>query len=147
MAREEVLYVINLLQCLFRVFILQCSTVLFSFSAYLLKSWKVKHSTGQMTYSNGYLTVGQTGYYYIYCQLYSVDGAPTLYRFSLYVGSNEVLKAVKSIISSTKRRNTTYIGGVFHISAGQTISVRTQNKNLFSYSSTESYFGAFMIHP
>ncbi len=116
-------------------------------TAYLLTSWSKSHSKGQITYSNGYLTIGVTGYYYIYCQLYSVDGDPTLYRFYLYIGNKPVLKVVKSIISTSKKYNTSYIGGVFQIQAGQKISVRTKDKNLFTYGSTESFFGAFMIHP
>ena len=99
-----------------------------------------------MTYSNGYLNVGKTGYYYVYCQLYSTEGASAFYKFSLYIDNKAELQAVKSIISSPRRYDTDYIGGVFQIKAGQKISVRTRYKNLFKYTKTESYFGAFMIH-
>ncbi|CAB3981412.1 ectodysplasin-A-like isoform X2, partial [Paramuricea clavata] len=116
--------------------------------AYLLKSWIVSHRAGQISYSKGYLIVGQTGYYYVYCQLYSRDADATSYNFLLYIDEKPVLKAVKPIISSRKTyNNTNYIGGVFRIAAGQRISVRTQYKNLFMYNSTDSFFGAFMIHP
>ena len=114
---------------------------------YLLKSWKIDHKEGQMSYSNGYLTVGQAGYYYIYGQLYSRDGKPTLYDFFLSINDTPVLKAVKSIINSRRNKATSYLGGVFKITANQKISIRTHYKNLFKFSSTESFFGAFMIHP
>lgn len=100
-----------------------------------------------MAYSNGYLTVGQKGYYYVYCQLYSIDGDPTFYTFSLYIDSTPVIKAAKSIINSARKYNTNYIGGVFHIQAGQKVSVRTAYKIRLKFTSTESFFGAFMIHP
>ena len=99
-----------------------------------------------MSYSDGYLTVGQTGYYYIYCQLYSRDGNSKLYDFSIKIGNTPVLKAVKSINTTTKY-NTNYLGGVLRIMAGQKISIRTHYNHLFKFSSTESFFGAFMIHP
>ncbi|XP_028412736.1 uncharacterized protein LOC114535648 [Dendronephthya gigantea] len=114
--------------------------------AFILKSWNVSHVKGQMTYSNGYLHVGKTGYYYIYCQLYSIDGNALFFTFSLYIDNKPELRAIKSIINSTRKFDTVYIGGVFAIKAGQKISVRTTSIRLFMYTKTESYFGAFMIH-
>ena len=114
---------------------------------YLLTSWKIGHSTRQMTYSNGYLTVNQTGYYYIYCQLYSQDGVPTAYDFFLSIENKPQLRVIKSTISRSRKFSTNYIGGVFKIKAGQSISVRTRFKYSFTYESTESFFGAFIIHP
>lgn len=100
-----------------------------------------------MSYSDGHLTVGQTGYYYTYCQLYSRDGNPSLYDFVLKIGGTPVLHAVKSIINLNRNKATSYLGGVFRIMAGQNISIHTNYRSLFKFSSTESFFGAFMIHP
>lgn len=114
---------------------------------FLLKSWRESHRQGGLTYSNGHLTVGQTGYYYIYCQLYSREPTAMSYSFFLYIENNPVLKAVQSIKRSGTTYNTNYLGAVFRITAGQSISIRTQYNILLKFTNTEAFFGAFMVHP
>lgn len=124
-----------------------CSDYFFNMIAvYLLTSWVIKHKKGQMSYSNGYLRVGVQGYYYIYSQIYYRDGRSTMTGYMMYIDDKPALKASNSVISSSRRFNTNYMGGIFHLDAGQKISVRTFYRQEFYFSEETSYFGAFMIH-
>lgn len=99
-----------------------------------------------MSYLDGYLTVGVPGYYYIYCQIYYKDGRSAVTGYKLYIDETPVIKASNSVVSRTRKYDTNYVGGVFYIKSGQTISVRTDFRQYFSYGKAESFFGAFMIH-
>lgn len=90
-----------------------------------------------MNYNNGYLNIAVRGFYYIYAQLFSKDG--TAVTFSLYIDDKVILKSYH-----IKR---SFIAGVFYVATNQRISLRTKSSKYFKYSSTDTFFGAFIIHP
>ena len=118
----------------------------FLIAVYLITSWKTKNNAGHMSYSNGFLKVGVDGYYYVYAQINYKDAHSTLNGYMLCIDGKQVLEALNSVISATKKYNTNYIGGIFPIKAGQKISIRTPYKQAYDFVETRSYFGAFLIH-
>lgn len=90
--------------------------------------------------------VGVEGYYYVYCQVYYRDGRSPITGYMVYIDDKPVLEASNSVISLIRKINTNYIGGVFHIYAGQKISIRTVYRQKFYFNEKQSYFGAFVIH-
>lgn len=108
--------------------------------------WKAKHLSGHMSYSNGYLTVGKKGYYYIYSQIYHMDGRMSFTGYEVYIDEKPVISVVHSVVSTRRKFDTKYVGGVFYIRPGQRITLRTPYKRTFGYYEGKSYFGAFIIH-
>ena len=72
----------------------------------------------------GTLTVGVSGFYYIYSQLYYVDGSALFLGHSTYVNDRKVLASTSSVVSRNRRYNTNYHGGVFRLQSGDQVSVK-----------------------
>ena len=103
-----------------------------------------------MTFKDGYIIVGVTGYYYIYSQMFYRENKYIAIGYRMYIDDRDVLKAQYIGDVSNLRKNkyyhTQYIGALFKVNKGQKISIRTPFEGVFYFSETSSYFGAFMIH-
>lgn len=100
-----------------------------------------------MEYKGGYLTVGVEGFYFIYSQMYYYDGRTSIMGHTMYIDDKKVLKTVYSVVSTTRRYQTQFTGGIFYIRKGQKISVSTPFTKYYYFTTTESFFGAFLLHP
>ena len=110
-----------------------------------ITKWLVGHQSGGMLYSNGYLYVAHDGYYYIYCQMYYYAGDTAVMAHRMKI--DDVIKLTgHSSASSTNKFNTNYVGGVFHLTKGQRISVSAPFTKTYFFNKHESYFGAFLLH-
>ena len=90
--------------------------------------------------------MGVDGYYFIYSQMYYFDGTRTITGYSMYINDREVLKAISSVISSTKKYNTHYTSGIFKMMKGQRIHVGTFGLTAYYFNKSSSFFGAFLLH-
>ena len=104
-------------------------------------SWKQSHHSGNITFKDGYIIVGVTGYR---------ENKYIAIGYRMYIDDRNVLKAQYIGDVSNLRKNkyyhTQYIGALFKVNKGQKISIRTPFEGVFYFSETSSYFGAFMIH-
>ena len=100
-----------------------------------------------MVFKNGYITVEVSGFYYIYSQMYYYSLATSFMGHTLKIDGHSVLSGYNNDAGAKKNLNTNYIGGVFRLQKGQTISVGTPFTLNFFYDSQSAYFGAFMVHP
>ncbi|ELV09997.1 tumor necrosis factor ligand superfamily member 14 [Tupaia chinensis] len=116
-----------------------------------------------LTYHNGALVTSQAGYYYIYSkvQLGGVDcperlasGMPVTHglykRTPRYPEELELLVSRRSpcgrATSSRVWWDSSFLGGVVHLEAGEEVVVRVPNQRLVQLrDGTRSYFGAFMV--
>ena len=109
--------------------------------------WKRDHSTTNMVYdNNGYLKVNIAGYYLIYSQMLYFDGDSPNNGHEMYIDGREVLKAVYSVVSKTRKSHTQYISGIFFINKGQKISVGTTLTRTYLFTESSSFLGAFLLH-
>ena len=91
--------------------------------------------------------MGVDGYYVIYSQMYYFDGSTSVMGHSMYINDREVLRAISSVISSTKKYSTHYTSGIFKIMKGQRIYVGTRPSPAYYYfTRSTSFFGAFLLH-
>ena len=109
-------------------------------------TWRLKYRSGNMTYQRGYLRVTVTGFYFIYSQMFYFDGSTRHMGHIMCIDDRKVLKTVYSVPDKQKKYQTQYLGGVFQINRGQTISVGTPFTKLFYFNETSSFFGAFMLN-
>lgn len=115
----------------------------------VIKDWTLKapysHLAGGMKYHDGALTVPISGRYYIYEQIYyrGYKGKPV--RISILV-NNKVIAMVHPPHTLRKSEFTFSTGGVFHLKAGDVITVATAHWAGIAYMHTHhSFFGAFLI--
>ena len=96
--------------------------------------------------NNGNLKVDVAGYYFIYSQILYFDGDSPNNGHEMYIDGREVLKAVYSVVSKTRKSHTQYISGIFFINKGQKISVGTTLTRTYLFMESSSFFGAFLLH-
>ena len=96
--------------------------------------------------NNGNLKVDVAGYYFIYSQMLYFDGDSPNNGHEMYIDGREVLKAVYSVVSKTRKYHTQYISGIFFINKGQKISVGTTLTRTYLFMESSSFFGAFLLH-
>ena len=67
--------------------------------------WVRKAVNGNVRFNvpRGTLTVGVSGFYYIYSQLYYVDGSALFLGHSTYVNDRKVLASTSSVVSRNRR--------------------------------------------
>ena len=99
-----------------------------------------------MKYKDGKLTVPIPGRYYIYEQIYwrGFRGKPL--RISILVNNKVIAMAQPPMNSLRRDEFTISTGGVFHLKAGDVITVAATNNAGIAYmESSHSFFGAFLI--
>ena len=96
--------------------------------------------------NNGNLKVDVAGYYFIYSQMPYFDGDSPNNGHEMYIDGREVLKAVYSVVSKTRKYHAQYISGIFFINKGQKISVGTTLTRTYLFMESSSFFGAFLLH-
>jgi hypothetical protein len=106
-------------------------------------SSKGAHLIGGMSYSDGAITVPQSGVYYIYSQLLYFEG------YVEKMGHKTVVNGVTKMVSASepyRSRWTGYHGGLFHLNEGDTIHVEVTNieGRLFMLP-TACFFGAYLL--
>ena len=112
----------------------------------MIKDWSVSsphsHLAGGMKYHDGNLTVPTPGRYYIYAQLYYHSTG----RVYVCV-NNKAVTMIQPLIPGTPvGQGALYAGGVFNLTAGDVISLKTREAlTIYMASTTHSYFGAFLI--
>ena len=96
--------------------------------------------------NNGNLKVDVAGYYFIYSQMLYFDGDSPNNGHEMYIDGREVLKAVYSVVSKTRKYHAQYISGIFFINKGQKISVGTTLTRTYLFTESSSFLGAFLLH-
>ncbi|CAL1530015.1 unnamed protein product [Lymnaea stagnalis] len=116
---------------------------------------------GSRIVQNG-INIQYTGLYYIYSSLKfasNVTGSPIklsdrswfhyVHRISPNspMNSGVLLRAVHTICPQcNKSQESTYTGGIFHLTKGDTIKVCLSGLGIAGFSDESSYFGMFMLH-
>ena len=101
--------------------------------------------------TRGEIKVKRAGYYFVYSQMYYADGGGkiVLMAHDTYISGKKVMRSVESITSkdsNSRQYHTKYHGGVFHVKANGTISVRAPYTNRYQMDPIGSFFGAFLLH-
>lgn len=116
----------------------------------VIKDWTLSapysHLAGGMKYKDGKLTVPIPGRYYIYEQIYwrGYRGKPA--RISILVNNKIIAMAQPPMNSLRRDEFTISTGGVFHLKAGDVITVAATQYAGIAYMHTyHSFFGAFLI--
>ena len=111
--------------------------------------WRLGHKEGSIVYrsSTGRVEVKRTGYYYIYSQMYYSDGSTAQMGHFTFINNDKVLESMGSVVSSVRKYNTKYHGGVFLLQETDTISIGIPYTKTYYMNSEGSFFGAFLLHP
>lgn len=116
----------------------------------VIKDWTLSapysHLAGGMKYKDGKLTVPIPGRYYIYEQIYwrGYRGKPV--RISILLNNKVIAMAHPPMNSLRRDEFTLSTGGVFHLKAGDVITVAPTHLAGIAYMYTHhSFFGAFLI--
>lgn len=99
--------------------------------------------------TRGEIKVKRAGYYFIYSQIYYADGNTPQMAHETYISGKRVMTSMESITSkdpNSRQLHTKYHGGVFHVKANGTISVRNPYTKRYLMDPTGSFFGAFLLH-
>lgn len=113
-----------------------------------ISNWDERHREGSIEYhpSTGFIEVKRKGYYFIYSQMYYYDGSTVLMGHHTYINHDKVMESAGSVISSQRKYNTKYHGGVFLLQENDTISVHIPYTTRYYMDSEGSFFGAFLLH-
>ncbi|KAJ8384682.1 hypothetical protein AAFF_G00198880 [Aldrovandia affinis] len=112
--------------------------------------------THELEYKEGGLEVQKEGYYYVYSKVFfseprcSVFTHTVLRKTPRYPEKTLELMESKRFHCQVTRQHrelmNSYLGGVFHLSKGDTLLVRAKNHTLIARQhSYENFFGAYMI--
>lgn len=111
--------------------------------------WKEGHVNGSILYRRhvGHLVIGRSGMYYVYSQMYYYDC--TSYSMNHYTILNEhkILGSVSSTVNCSRKYNTNFQGGVFHLNRGDILKVEVYRSKIYYMAAPYSYFGVFMLYP
>ena len=99
-----------------------------------------------MTYSNGHITIPESGIYFIYFNLYTDVSSSDLDRPAIYVDSRRIGFSVYYRDDSTRKAS--YVGMLWNVKKGSRLSVRTEVTGPVRYSFTldHSFFGAWKVN-
>ena len=126
-----------------------CMCVFFSVvsGSRVIPNWQTKHVEGSIFYhpSTGRIQVKRKGYYFIYSQIYFIDGSGLIMGHSTCINEFRVMASIGSVISAERKYNTKYHGSVFLLQENDTISVRLPSNTRYSMNSEASFFGAFLL--
>ncbi|XP_068685142.1 collagen alpha-1(XVII) chain-like isoform X3 [Montipora foliosa] len=117
-------------------------------SSQRITNWRLRHREGSILYhrQTGRVEVKKTGYYFIYSQMYYYDGSSPQMGHYTFVNDDKVLESMGSVISTIRRYNTKYHGGVFLLEENDTISVGIPYTKIYYMDREGSFFGAFLLH-
>ncbi|XP_036409499.1 tumor necrosis factor ligand superfamily member 14-like [Megalops cyprinoides] len=112
--------------------------------------------THQMQYREGALVVEEEGYYFIYSKVFFTEPECTSFTHAVLWSTPRVLGGDTELMQSRRfhcrsqwrSRNllNSYLGGVYHLSKGDSIYVKAQNHTqIVRHISPENFFGAYMI--
>ena len=102
---------------------------------------------GGMTYSNGYITVPESGIYFIYFNLYSaVLRSPSQNYLSVYVDSVRIGLSYYYYATSTNKSH--YLGMLWNVKKGSQLSVKAEGSaNLrYYFGYAHACFGAWKVN-
>ena len=101
---------------------------------------------GGMTYSNGYITVPESGIYFIYFNLYSaLFSFPGYRKPGIFVDS--LLIGISQYYHEVNRGKSRYLGMLWNVRKGSKLSVRTEGGSMdYYFGSDHSCFGAWKIN-
>ena len=99
----------------------------------------------------GEIKVKRAGYYFVYSQMFYADGGDKIFQLGhdTYISDKRVMSSMESITSkafNSRQYHTKYHGGVFHVKANGTISVRAPGTIRYQMDPNCSFFGAFLLH-
>ncbi|XP_036409432.1 tumor necrosis factor ligand superfamily member 14 [Megalops cyprinoides] len=112
--------------------------------------------THQMQYREGVLVVEEEGYYFIYSKVFFTEPECTSFTHAVLCNTQRYLGGDTELMQSRRfhcrsqwrSRNllNSYLGGVYHLSKGDSIYVKAQNHTqIVRHISPENFFGAYMI--
>jgi len=112
-------------------------------------NWVLGEKHGQIRYSDGYIHIKVTGFYYVYCQIH-YSGRISYNRHQVYKNNKDPLllgfdtfnrgRGVFSSHASTK-----FVGGVFRLTENDSLTVRGAATQ-YTFMKESSYFGVYLIH-
>ena len=111
--------------------------------------WKEGHVNGSITFRRhvGHLVIGRSGMYYVYSQMYYYDCTSYSMNHYTVLNGNKILGSVSSTVNCSRRYNTNYQAGVFHLNRGDILKVEVYKSKTYYMDATYSYFGVFMLYP
>ena len=114
----------------------------------VVNRWEKKTLRGSLQFNKhiGELTIGRTGYYYVYSQMYYYDCTTYLLSHYTLVNNNKILASTSSVVGCSRKYNTNYQGGVFLLNRGDKVSVSVELSKVYYMKPAYSYFGVFMLH-
>lgn len=101
-----------------------------------------------MIYKDGGLIIQKEGYYYVYSKVSFSDVFQHSVTFSndKFIGNVTLLQSRKYSSASKESRSNSFLGGVFHLYAGDKIFVTVSSTSkIMLHRNSENFFGAFMI--
>ncbi|XP_065840418.1 uncharacterized protein [Oscarella lobularis] len=101
---------------------------------------------GGMTYSNGYITVPESGIYFIYFNLYTDVSSSSRYQYPIiFVDSVRIGRSIYYYENTYKKSH--YLGMLWNVRKGSQLSVRAQGGNGRHYFGPDySCFGAWKVN-
>ena len=99
-----------------------------------------------MTYSNGYITIPESGIYFIYFNLYTDVSSSNHDRPAIYDDSRRIGFSVYYRDDSTRKSH--YVGMLWNVKKGSRLSVRTEvsGRVRYNFNSDHSFFGAWKVN-
>ena len=101
---------------------------------------------GGMTYSDGYITVPESGIYFIYFNLYTDVSSTNTEAPAIYVDSRRIGLSV--YFRDDSGRQCDYVGLLWNVKKGNRLSVRTEVSGQVRYAFIydHSFFGAWKVN-
>ncbi|XP_035693861.1 uncharacterized protein LOC118428004 [Branchiostoma floridae] len=102
----------------------------------------------QLDFTDGSLRVHETGLYYIYSQVYYYDGSHAFLSHIIKESGEQepFLQCIQSPANQSRKYNTCFTAGVFHLDAGDKIVVQLQQETgIVDMSADTTFFGLIKI--
>lgn len=78
--------------------------------------------------------------------MYYYDGSTLLLNHYTLVNGNRVMGSASSVVSSLRKYNTNYHGGLHLLNKGDKISISVFISKVYLMKPEYSFFGLFMVH-
>ncbi|XP_036399550.1 tumor necrosis factor ligand superfamily member 14-like [Megalops cyprinoides] len=110
--------------------------------------------THEIKHEGSRLLIVREGYYYIYSKVFFTEPSCAMFKHLVlrstqrYSKPMELMKSKRFSCSSPKQPEVlnSYLGGVFHLYAGDSVSVKVENRTLVRHQDTsDNFFGMFMV--